>query len=435
MFTKDVVKIIHQMAETGEPTTASGRAVEKSRDFIFPGAPLETRAVEYFEEREKINSAITIGRRSQHQILLKKPVVVAAMSFGALSKVAKLAIARASTMAGIADNTGEGGMLPQERELARFLIAQYSTARFGVTPEYLRAADAIEGKLSQGAKPREGGLLPGQKNTSEIAERRSTPEQIILPGQTLHSPANHPDIFTSEDLKKKVKWLREVTNGKPIIIKMAAVEIEKDIDFVLKAEPDIIAIDGREGGTGAAPRVMMDAVGIPTIPALVRARKHLDQLKWKKPWIKIPELWIGGGFNLGEDVAIALALGAEVVFLGFSLMIAMGCKYCQQCHLGKCPFGIATQDPEVMRNYYEKEYKSKDEFSQLDYSEIEKIDIDRKAQRVANYLQALTEEVKMIAAAYGLWDIYDLNKTHLRTYDPYLARQVGIKTVWEGSKK
>lgn len=394
---KEIIPVIRKMAETGKPVTAAGRETEGKQLLKFVPGQLATRPVDYFVE--KINSQTVIGKK----IEIAGPVVAAAMSYGALSKNAKLAIAKGTALFGTADNTGEGGMAPGQRELAKILIVQYSTARFGVTKKYLEAADAVEIKIGQGAKPGQGGLLLGEKVTEEIAKTRSTSEKNIKPGQTLHSPAYHPDIRTPEDLKKKVEWLREMTDGKPIIIKLGAGNVEADIKFVLKADPDIIALDGSTGGTGAAPRVMLETVGIPTLPALIRARKVLDKLKAP------PELWIGGGFNLGEDVAMALALGADAVFLGFGLMLAMGCTYCRQCYTGKCPQGIATQDPEKMA----------------------KLDIDEAAQKVANYLKALTEEVKMIAGACGVNDIYKLNKSHLRACDPALAKVLGIKSVWE----
>lgn len=410
MQTKEAIKFIQEMAEKGKPVTASGRALEQSRIFTFSAAPLATRPVDYFKDKDKINSQTVIGKNSRHPITLKIPVVAAALSYGALSLEAKKAVTKGTALVDTADNTGEGGMYPGERELAKILIVQYSTGRFGVTEEYLKVADVVEIKMGQGVKPGQGGLLPGYKVTKAIAKTRSTPERKIKPGETLHSSAYHHDIFSSEDLKKKVKWLRKLTGGKPIIIKLGAGEVEKDIEYILPAQPDIIAIDGREGGTGASPRVMMDGVGIPAIPALVRARRFLDGLKAEGE--EIPELWIGGGFNLGEEIAAALALGANVVFLGFSLMIAMGCVYCQKCHLGECKLGIAGQKEKT-----------------------KKLDVDKASQGVANYLTALTEEVKMIAAAQGLWDIYQLRKEHLRAFDFHIAQKCGIKTIWDDEDK
>lgn len=287
-------------------------------------------------------------------------------------------------------------MLPEERKSAKFLIAQYSTARFGVDEKYLKSADAIEIKIGQGAKPGMGGHLPATKITLEIAKIRK-----IKMGRDIHSPAAHPDIFSIRDLKKKIDWLRKLTKGKPIILKLAAGDIEKDIKLAVQAGPDIIAIDGLEGGTGAAPKIMLDQVGLPTMAALVRARKTLDKLKAHQ------ELWIGGGLKNGADAAKALSLGADIVFLGFSLMEAMGCIKCFQCYLGKCPLGIATQDPKL----------------------VAKLNVKKTAQQIADFLLRETENIKMIAGAAGKNDVYKLNKNDLRAMTSFISQITGVKII------
>jgi glutamate synthase domain-containing protein 2 len=381
-----------------KPITASGRSAKTNQidweDLIFLPAQLAKRPVDYF--KEKINSATIIGRRSKKPIKIDIPLVVAAMSFGALSKNAKLALAQASRLAGTVANTGEGGMLPEERKLAKFLIAQYSTARFGVDEKYLKKADAIEIKIGQGAKPGQGGLLPAEKVTSEIAKIRK-----IKMGQDIHSPAAHPDIFSVKDLKNKINWLRKLTEGKPIILKLGAGHIEEDIKLAVQANPDIIAIDGLEGGTGAAPKVILDQVGLPTMAALVKARKALNKLKAPQ------ELWIGGGLKNGADAAKALALGADIVFMGFSLMEAMGCIKCYQCYSGKCPLGIATQDPKL----------------------VTKLNVKKAARQIADFLLTETENIKMIAGVTGKNDIYQLNKNDLRAMNPFISQITGVKII------
>lgn len=381
-----------------KPNMASGRSKKTNQidweDLIFLPAQLAKRPVDYF--KEKINSATIIGQRSKKPIKIDIPIVIGAMSFGALSSRAKIALAQASTLAGTLTNTGEGGLLPQERKSAKFLIVQYSTGRFGITETILKKADAIEIKIGQGAKPGQGGLLLAKKVTPEIAKIRK-----IKRGQDVHSPAAHPDIFSINDLKKKINWLRKLTQGKPIILKLAAGHIEKDIKLAIQANPDIIALDGLEGGTGAAPKIMLDQVGLPTMSALVKARKTLNRLKAPQ------ELWIGGGLKNGADAAKALALGADIVFMGFSLMEAMGCLKCYQCYLGRCPVGIATQDPKL----------------------VAKLNVKKAARQIAEFLLRETENIKMVAGATGKNDIYQLDKNDLRAMNLFISHLTGVKII------
>ena len=375
---------------------SSGRSSKAGRfsfdDLVFVPAQLFKRPVDYF--REEISSRTIIGKNSKKPIILETPIVIGAMSFGALSKEAKIALAKASTLAGTMENTGEGGMLPEEREFSKRLIIQYSTARFGITEEVLKKADAIEIKIGQGAKPGQGGLLPKEKITEEIARIRN-----ISRDKDIHSPAYHLDIKNIDDLKEKVNWLRNLTGGVPIIIKLAAGDVESDVEMAVKANPDVIAIDGMEGGTGAAPQVILDEVGTPTLIALVKARKTLDRIGAKQ------ELWIGGGLNNGGDFAKALALGADAVFCATSLLVAMGCIYCRLCYLGKCPKGIATQEENLRKN----------------------LNIEEASQKIANFIKNSTEEIKMIAGSCGENDIHKLNKGHLRALNSEIAKITEIK--------
>ena len=379
---------------------SSGRSNKTGKisfdDLVFVPAQLAKKPVDYF--KEGISTKTIVGKNSKKPIELQTPIIIGAMSFGALSREAKIALAKASTLAGTIENTGEGGMLPEEREFSKKLIVQYSTGRFGITEEILKEADAIEIKIGQGAKPGQGGLLPKEKITDEIAEVRK-----IEKGKDVHSPAYHLDIKNIEDLRKKVEWLRNLTEGVPIIIKLGAGDIENDVRLAVKANPDIIAIDGMEGGTGAAPEVMLNEVGIPTLAALVKAREVLDKLDSKQ------ELWIGGGLNKGGDFAKALALGADAVFCAFSLLIAMGCIYCRLCYLGKCPKGITTQDPELRKN----------------------LDVELASQNVASFIKNCTEEIKMIAGACGENNIHQLNKGHLKALNSEIAKITKTKLCSE----
>jgi len=390
------VNYIREMALTGKPPVSGGRSNKLGLisfdDLVFIPAQLNARPVDYF--REEILTETIIGKNSNKPLRLKIPMIIAAMSFGALNKRSKIALAKASSAVGTATNTGEGGMLPEERRYAKLLIAQYSTGRFGVDENYIKKADAIEIKIGQGAKPGQGGLLPGYKVTKEIARVRKVPV-----GQTVHSPPYHPDIKSIEDLKKKVEWLRDLNDG-PIIIKLGAGDVENDVKLAVKANTDVIAVDGMEGGTGAAPRIMLDEFGIPTLAAVVEARRTLDKLKAKQ------ELLIGGGLNKGSDVAKALALGADGVFMAFSLLVAMGCIYCKQCFTGKCPAGITSQ-PRFRK----------------------KLNIDNAVIGIANFMHACTEEVKMVAGATGKKNVHDLNRNDLRSLNPTISEITGIPLV------
>lgn len=259
---------------------------------------------------------------------------------------------------------------------------------------YRKKADAIEIKIGQSAKPSQGGLLPKEKLTEEIAKIRNIPL-----GKDVHSPAYHPDIKNIKDLKKKIEWLREITGGVPIILKLGAPS-EKDIELAIEASPDIIAIDGKGGATGAAPEVLLNEVGIPTLAILPKAREILNRKKAKQ------ELWIGGGLNTAADFAKALALGADAVFCATPLMIAMGCIYCGLCWMGKCPVGIATQDPELRKKF------------------------DPQAElKIANFVKNSTEEIKMIAGACGYDNIHKLNKSDLRALNSEIAKITQVKLV------
>ncbi|MEM7816871.1 MAG: FMN-binding glutamate synthase family protein, partial [Candidatus Aenigmatarchaeota archaeon] len=215
----------------------------------------------------------------------------------------------------------------------------------------------------------------------------------------IHSPPAHPDIFSVDDLKKKVKWLREISNGKPIIIKLGAGDVENDVKLALKAEPDAIAIDGMGGGTGAAPRLMLDNFGLPTLAALVKAKKAMGNSK--------QELIIAGGLNTGADVAKALALGADAVYMATACLIAMGCVYCKLCYKGKCPVGLTTQEPELRA----------------------KLNIEQASKNVANFLTACTEEVKMAAAACGKKNVHELSKEDLRSLSLLVKEITNIPLV------
>lgn len=406
--TPDVLKALTRLLETiGQASwtreiqdraerlpVVSGRSPKQAKlgfeDLIFVPAQLARRPVDFFVE--KISSQTVVGHTSNKPVTLQTPIVMAAMSFGALSKEAKTALAGASSIAGTMENTGEGGVLPEERKLSDHLIVQYSTGRFGVSDEILQQADAIEIKIGQGAKPGQGGLLRKEKITDEVARMRDVSRDTDL-----HSPAYHTDIDNTDDLTRRISWLRDLTGGVPIILKLGA-PAAQDIEMAVTAEPDVIAIDGMQGGTGAAPEVMVNEVGSPTIAALVQARETLDRLGAEQ------ELWVGGGLNTGGDFAKALALGADAVFVGFPLLVAMGCIYCQQCYTGDCPKGITTQKPELRQ----------------------RLNVEDATQSVARYIRHCTEEIKMVAGACGRKEIHGLGRDDLRALTTEVSKVAGV---------
>ena len=365
-------------------------------DLVFIPAQLNKRPVDFY--KGEISAETIVGKNSKKPVKIKTPIIFGAMSFGALSKEAKIALAKASSIAETIANTGEGGLLPEERKFSKHLTVQYSTGRFGISEEVLKKADIIEIKIGQGAKGGMGGLLPADKITEEIAEIRK-----VEMGKDIHSPPYHKDISDIKDLRKKVDYLREITGGVPIIIKIAAGDIENDVKLAVQAGFDIIAIDGMEGGTGAAPTSILNNMGIPTLAALSKAREIIDRKGAKQ------ELWIGGGLIGPADFAKALALGADAVFCGTALLVAMGCVQCGLCHLGKCPGGIATQDEGLRK----------------------KLDIEKASQDIANFIKNSTEEMKMIAGACGENSVHKLNKGHLRALSSEISKISKIKFIGE----
>jgi glutamate synthase domain-containing protein 2 len=255
----------------------------------------------------------------------------------------------------------------------------------------------VEIKIGQSAKPGMGGHLPGHKVTREIARIRGVRE-----GKDIISPSSFPDIRNPEDLRQTVDSLRKKTNGKPIGIKFAAAHLEEDIKIAVSAGVDFITIDGRAGGTGSAPNVVKNSTSIPTVFALARARKILDEIKADNV-----SLIITGGFRVSSDFAKALAMGADAIALGTAMMMALGCQQYRLCDTGKCPVGIATQDPQLRA----------------------RLDVEQSAARVANFFRVSTEEIKDFARLTGNDDVHLLNETDLCTTNTEISNHTNIKHV------
>ncbi|UCE40101.1 MAG: nitronate monooxygenase [Candidatus Aminicenantes bacterium] len=390
--------MIEHMADTGHyylEGKGTTRKFLNMDDLLF--MPGQISAPPLLDD-EPVATEIILGKVSSHPITVKTPILNAGMSFGALSREAKMALAKASRMVGGIANSGEGGMLDEERELADRYTLQYASGRFGASEDRLKMADMIEIKISQGAKPSMGGKLPGSKVTEEISQIRELP-----PHRMAESPSRHKDINTPQDLSNKIAWLREITDHKPISLKFVGGHIEEDLDAVFSQEniPDVIVIDGGEGGTGAAPVFTKDHIGLPLVYALPRVVEYIDKNGLREKITLIAT----GGFRHSADVAKALALGAEAVYMAGALKIAMGCKYIRECHLGTCPYGIATQT-KVLRK---------------------RLDVDRAAQKIAKFINAATEELRTFARICGKNDIHKLDRKDLRAINPELARVTGVE--------
>lgn len=384
---------IHQMAVTGK--TISGAmgtkmAMPSWDDILLLGAQLNPPPL---DEDAPVSTMTVIGKHAKKPMILDSPVYISHMSFGALSREIKVALAQGSAMARTAMCSGEGGILPQEREASYKYIFEYIPNKYSVTDENLRGADAIEIKIGQGTKPGMGGHLPGEKVTAEIAELRGKKQ-----GEDVQSPSKFPELNTKEDLKDMVRMLRSRSDGRPIGIKIAAGRIERDLEYCVYAEPDFITIDGRGGATGSSPLFLREATSVPTVYALYRARKYLDAVR------SDISLVITGGFRVSADVAKALAMGADAVAVASAALIAAACQQYRICGSGNCPVGIATQDPKLR----------------------ERLKVEQAAQRVANYLNVTRQELKTFARITGHTCVHDLSVSDLVTISREISEFTNI---------
>lgn len=400
MWSQETIAKIKQKAATGKYTVqsmGSTRDLPHFDDLIILPAQNSRPPIDNY--REPCETKTVIGSRfAENPLELDYPIMLGAMSFGALNESSKIAFAKGCTAMGISVNTGEGGMLPSERKHAEKLIVQYASGRFGVSAKYLRSADAIELKIGQGAKPGMGGHLMGEKVTEKVSKIRGIPV-----GTDALSPARHMDIVGPEDLSFKISQLREITDWKvPIIVKYSPGRVKDDVKIAVKAGADAVAIDGMQAGTGAAPRVGIEHVGIPTIAALVEANNALEETGLRDE----VSLIISGGIRHGADIAKALALGADAVQIATSAMISIGCVMCRQCHLGRCPAGITSNDPE-----FEKKLAPDAE------------------QRFINYTTAITRELKMLTQLTGLTDVHNLDIDDLRSLSLLTSAVTGVRLV------
>ena len=347
-------------------------------------------------EDRTVATQLVIGPQAKKPLVLEIPLFVSDMSFGALSEEAKIALATGAQMSGTGICSGEGGMLPEEQAANERYFYELASAKFGYDEEKLKNVQAFHFKGGQGAKTGTGGHLPGSKNRGKISKVRG-----IAEGEPAVSPPTFIDLESVEDFKAFADRVREVTGGIPIGFKLSANHIEEDIQFALDASADYIILDGRGGGTGAAPEIFRDHISVPTIPALARARAYLD----KQDASGRVTLIITGGLRVPIDFVKALALGADGVALSNSAMQAIGCVGARMCNTNNCPAGIATQKESLRKNF----------------------DIEKSSKQLHNFFAASTELMQVMARACGHNDLSKFNKKDLATWKKEMAELSGVQ--------
>src|SRR4051795_434201 len=398
LFDRDVIHEIHRMAEEGIYDIrgfGAKRRVPHFDDLLFLGASMSRYPLEGY--RERCATDVVLGTRfAKKPVHLDIPITIAGMSFGALSAPAKEALGRGASAVGTSTTTGDGGMTEEERGHSKMLVYQLLPSRYGMNPDDLRRADAIEIVVGQGAKPGGGGMLLGQKISDRVAEMRDLPKGIDQ-----RSACRHPDWNGPDDLEIKIGELRELTDWqKPIFVKVGATRTYYDVALAVKAGADVVVVDGMQGGTAATQDVFIEHVGIPTLPAIPQAVESLQELGMHRR----VQLVVSGGIRSGADVAKALALGADAVSIGVAALIALGdnapehedgyaelgtsAGFYDDWHEGKDPAGISTQDESLAARF----------------------DPELGGRRLANYLRTMTLEAQTLARACG--------KSHLHNLEP-----------------
>ncbi len=397
------VEFIHQLAKEGltmmghhGPMTSMGvPRVELPHwdDLQLMVAQMATKPL---MEDHPVATELVIGPEAKRPLTLGIPLFVSDMSFGALSEEAKIALARGAELSDTGICSGEGGMLPEEQAENSRYFYELASAKFGYKEELLNKVQAFHFKGGQGAKTGTGGHLPGIKNKGKISTVRGIPE-----GQPAISPPTFKDLSTVQEYKNFADRVREISGGIPIGFKLSANHIEKDIQFALDASADYIILDGRGGGTGAAPEMFRNHISVPTIPALARARRYLD----KQGATGRVTLIITGGLRVPIDFIKALALGADGVAVSNSAMQAIGCVAARMCNTNNCPAGIATQKEELRK----------------------KINIDHSAAKLQNFFIASVELMQVMARACGHDALTQFNKGDLATWHREMALLSGVR--------
>ena len=416
VFSESDIREIGLQAETGGVLLSSMGASGKNVPIYFDRMLLNASQVtnpSIDPLREPMETAVFLGQRPERverdadgnlvdnlppHLELKTPIMFSAMSYGAISLNVQKALAAAAEAAGTYWNTGEGGLHESLYPYKRNTIVQVASGRFGVHATYLNTAAAIEIKIGQGAKPGIGGHLTGKKIIGDVSKTRMVPE-----GLDAISPAPHHDIYTIEDMAQLVKSIKELTDyRKPVIVKVAAVHnIAPIASGIARSGADIISIDGYRGGTGAAPKRIRDNVGIPVELAIAAVDQRLREERIRDR----VSIIASGGIRNSSDVVKTIALGADAVSIGTAALCALGCHICASCHTGRCAWGLATQDPELVR----------------------RLDPEKGAERLSNLINAWTREIKEIMGGMGINSIEALrgNRRALRGVD-LNAKELGI---------
>jgi methylamine---glutamate N-methyltransferase subunit C len=400
-FDRDTIAEIQRAAREGIYDIRGGgakRHVPHFDDLLFLGASMSRYPLEGY--REACGTDVVLGTRFAKQpVRLDIPITIAGMSFGALSANAKEALGRGASACGTSTTTGDGGMTPEERRSSKTLVYQLLPSRYGMNPDDLRRADAIEIVVGQGAKPGGGGMLLGQKISDRVAEMRDLPAGIDQ-----RSACRHPDWTGPDDLEIKIEELREITDWRvPIYVKIGASRPYYDVALAVKSGADVVVLDGMQGGTAATQDVFIEHVGIPILAAIPQAVEALVELRMHRE----VQLVVSGGIRSGADVAKALALGADAVSIGIGALVALGdnapelddeyrrigsaAGYYDDWHEGRDPAGISTQDPELAA----------------------RLDPELGGRRLANYLSTMTLEAQTLARACGKSHVHNLEPEDL----------------------
>lgn len=386
---------IHSMAATGasinEPMGTELRL--PSWDSItIHGAQLASIPT---NEDQKVDLSTVIGPNARRPLEIDLPVYVTHMSYGALSAEAKTALAIGSAAARTAMCSGEGGILEASRDASYRYIFEYVQNEYSVSKENLEASDAVEIKIGQAVKPGIGGHYPAAKITPEIALVRNRPMD-----RDIVTPARYHDISDADSLREKLSWLRDLSGGRPIGVKIAAGNVEADLAVALAAQPDFITIDGKGGATGSVPKLVKDAASVPTLYALVRARDYFD-----RHGVSGVSLVITGGLRVSSDVAKALALGADAVAIGTAALMAIGCRQYRICNTGRCPTGVTSQDP-LLRS---------------------RIDVPAAGERLANFFAVTRAELETFTRMTGHRSIHELSRDDISATDPSITQATGVR--------